>query len=283
MDAKGHIVVPGFVDIHVHITGGGGELGPASRTPEGKVQEMIEGGMTTVVGVLGTDCVSRSLENLAVKARALNDEGITAFMWTGAYRLPTPTLTGSVRRDICLIEPCIGAGECAISDHRGSQPDTNTIAQAAADCRVGGMLAGKAGVMYCHMGPGTGYLTPLWKVVRETEIPMQTFLPTHMERSEELIADGAKWCNEGGYIDLTCRTVKAQLALVKYLAEGVPMDHVMVSSDSYGSLPTYDEEGRLIRYAAAHTKAMLQFLWKMYFHHLWPLERILPHMTKTPA
>ncbi len=69
-----------------------------------------------------------------------------------------------MRRDIVLIEGCIGAGECAISDHRGSQADTRLIAETAAECRVGGMLAGKAGVMYCHMGPGPGLLEPLRKV-----------------------------------------------------------------------------------------------------------------------
>jgi len=283
VDASNCIITPGFVDCHVHITGGGGELGPASRTPEGKVQEMIEGGMTTVVGVLGTDCVSRSLENLCIKARALNDEGITAYMWTGAYRLPSPTITGSVRRDVCLIEQCIGVGECAISDHRGSQPNIDTIIETAMDARVGGMLAGKAGLMYCHMGEGQGLLGPLREVVARSEVPITTFLPTHMERSEKLIDDGAAWVKEGGYVDFTIRTIKAQLALKRFEALGVPLERVSVSSDSYGSLPTYDEKGKLTKYAAANTKALLTFLWKMYFEHQWPLEKILPLMTRNPA
>ena len=32
-DLKGHILTPGYMDIHVHITGGGGESGPATRVP----------------------------------------------------------------------------------------------------------------------------------------------------------------------------------------------------------------------------------------------------------
>jgi len=82
----------------VHITGGGGELGPASRTPEAKVNELIEGGLTTVVGVLGTDCISRSLENLVVKCRALNDEGVTAFMYTGLPEHHVHHLSSAVRK-----------------------------------------------------------------------------------------------------------------------------------------------------------------------------------------
>lgn len=60
VDARGGIVVPGLIDIHVHVTGGGGEMGPASRTPEATVGELLDAGITTIVGVLGTDCVSRS-------------------------------------------------------------------------------------------------------------------------------------------------------------------------------------------------------------------------------
>ena len=59
VDAAGGYVVPGLVDIHVHVTGGGGEMGPASRTPEGTLGEILDAGITTLVGVLGTDCVSR--------------------------------------------------------------------------------------------------------------------------------------------------------------------------------------------------------------------------------
>ncbi|EKX41719.1 hypothetical protein GUITHDRAFT_74499 [Guillardia theta CCMP2712] len=240
-------------------------------------------GLTTVVGVLGTDCVSRSLENLLTKCRGLNEDGITAYMWTGAYRIPAPNITGSVRRDICLLEQCIGVGECAISDHRGSQPSSERILDVASDCRVGGLLSGKAGVMYCHMGFGDGLLQPLWKAMKESDIPITTFLPTHMERSEALIEDGARWIRKGGYVDFTCRTVKARLALRKYHQEGLPMDHVMVSSDSYGSLPSFDDDGNLVRYTYGHPKAFLQFIWKMYFQEQWPLDRILPLVTKNPA
>lgn len=252
IDASNCIITPGFVDCHVHVTGGGGELGPASRTPESKVNEMIEGGMTTVVGVLGTDCISRSLENLVVKCRALNDEGITAFMWTGAYRLPAPTLMGSIRRDISLIEGCIGVGECAISDHRGSQPTREMVTEAAMECRVGGMLAGKAGIMYCHIGPGKGYLAPLWDCIKNTDVPITTFLPTHCERTEGLIDDSCKWLEAGGYVDITCRSINSQQAIKKFDAKGLDLSHVTVSSDSYGSLPSYDENGKLVGLLATH-------------------------------
>lgn len=66
-----------------------------------------------------------SLENLRVKAVALKDDGLTAYMWSGCYRVPSPTITGSLIRDMVLVDEVVGAGEIAISDHRGSWPSTD--------------------------------------------------------------------------------------------------------------------------------------------------------------
>ena len=103
-DARGMIVAPGLIDLHVHVTGGGGEQGPSSRVPEIALSELLLNGVTTCVGMLGTDGTSRSLENLLSKCKALNEEGMTCYMLTGAYQYPSPNLTGSVIRDIMLID-----------------------------------------------------------------------------------------------------------------------------------------------------------------------------------
>ena len=55
VDLGGHILTPGYMDIHVHITGGGGESGPATRVPEASLSVLVRNGITTVVGLLGTD------------------------------------------------------------------------------------------------------------------------------------------------------------------------------------------------------------------------------------
>jgi len=57
------------------ITGGGGEQGPVSRTPEIRLSELTLNGVTTVVSPLGTDGISRSLENLLFKCRAREHYG----------------------------------------------------------------------------------------------------------------------------------------------------------------------------------------------------------------
>ena len=52
IDASGRICVPGFIDIHQHITGGGGEGGFGSRVPELSIKDEIVNGVTTVLGLV---------------------------------------------------------------------------------------------------------------------------------------------------------------------------------------------------------------------------------------
>eukprot|EP00051_Salpingoeca_urceolata_P006844 m.90543 g.90543 ORF g.90543 m.90543 type:complete len:1273 (-) comp15010_c0_seq4:98-3916(-) len=284
VDATGCIVVPGFVDAHEHFAGGGGEAGPSSRTPEAKIEELVEGGVTTAIGVTGTDSIGRTLDTLLTKCRALAEDGISTYMWTGAYRLPLPTITGSVARDIMLVERVVGAGEVAVSDHRGSRPSVEDLIRLGSECRVGGMLGGKAGVVHVHVGDGPGRLEPLFKAVRESDVPAQTFYPTHISgRSLELIDDGARWISEGGYVDLTAASARTTQTLAKYFAMGVDLNHVTVSSDAYGSCPTYGPDRRLQAYSMHKPTALLTLFHKLFFELQWPPERILPLFTRTPA
>lgn len=143
IDARGKYVVPGFINSHVHICGGGGEGGFKTRTPEIQLTDITLAGVTTVVGVLGTDGTSRNMANLIAKANGLEEEGITTYIYTGSYQVPIRTVTGSIQDDIILIDKIIGVGEVALSNHRSSQPNMEDIAKIAAEARVGGILWGK--------------------------------------------------------------------------------------------------------------------------------------------
>ena len=137
-DLAGKKLVPGYIDLHVHITGGGGEQGPASRVPESQLSVFTTNGITTVVGLLGTDGITRSVENLVAKAKALNDEGITAYTLTSAYVYPPTTLTGSVEKDIMMVDPIIGV-KVAVSDHRSSNPTGKELIRLATAARRAGL------------------------------------------------------------------------------------------------------------------------------------------------
>ena len=255
VSGEGLLAVPGLVDGHVHIAGGGGEGGYASRTPELVLGDAIRGGVTTVVGCLGTDGVTRSLPVLLAKAYALEEEGLSTFILTGSYGVPLLTLTGSLERDLLLVEKVIGAGEVAISDHRSSQPTFEELARIAADAHRGGILSGKAGVLNVHLGNGPGGLSLLLRLVTETELPITQFLPTHVNRSAELFESGIAWAKRGGWVDLTTSNVPAFFAagsvkpsagLKRMLEAGVDPGRITFTSDGQGSLPDYDDEGRLL-------------------------------------
>jgi beta-aspartyl-dipeptidase (metallo-type) len=254
MDASRWLALPGFIDGHVHVTGGGGEGGYRTRTPELQLSDAIRGGVTTVVGCLGTDGVTRSAEALLAKVRALDEEGLTAFMWSGYYAVPVRTLTGSLERDLLLIDKVIGAGEIAISDHRSTQPTFDEFARIAAEARRGGILSGKAGLVNVHLGDGHRGLSLLRRIVNDTEIPLTQFLPTHINRNPHLFEEGIAWAKAGGLVDLTTSTVPAFLAdgevkcstgLRRMLDAGIAITQITFTSDGQGSLPNFDAAGKL--------------------------------------
>ena len=253
ISASGKIVAPGFVDLHVHLLGGGGEGGPRTRTPEITLSKITSAGVTTVVGCLGTDDVTRRPENLLAKAMQLDEEGITAYIYTGSYQFPPPTVTGSVRKDIALIPKVIGVGEIAVSDHRSSQPTFDELCRVAAEARVGGMIGGKAGLVHLHMGSGRRRLDPILRIVEETEIPIGQFLPTHLTRSQYLLEQSIQFAKMGGNLDLTVKgqdlkfPLTTAKALQMILEEGVPIEQISLSSDSNGSMPIFDKQGNVAK------------------------------------
>src|SRR5688572_25036817 len=153
-DLEGRRVIPGLIDSHVHLTGGGGEAGPETRVPPLALSRLTTGGVTTAVGVLGTDDTVRSPAELDTVARGLIKEGLSAWCYTGGYHFPPATVTGSVRGDIVLIDLIVGVGELAISDHRSSQPTLDELLRVAGDSHVAGLMAGKAGIVHLHVGSG---------------------------------------------------------------------------------------------------------------------------------
>lgn len=251
--AEGKIVVPGFIDLHVHLLGGGGEGGFWSRTPEITLSHIVRAGVTTVIGCLGTDDVTRRPETLLAKAMQLEEEGISAYIYTGSYQFPPPTITGSVRKDVALIPKVIGVGEIAISDHRSSQPSFEELSRVAAEARVGGMIGGKAGLVHLHVGRGSGMLEPLLRIVKQTDIPVGQFLPTHLNRTEALLEESLAFAATGGNIDFTVGAndlgigSDAGKAVMKALAREIPVDRITLSSDANGSLPIFDDAGNFVR------------------------------------
>lgn len=286
-DLEGKTVVPGYIDLHVHITGGGGEQGPASRVPESQLSVFFQNGITTVVGLLGTDGITRSLENLVAKARALTEEGMTAYTLTSAYGYPPTTITGSVEKDIVMIPPMIGV-KVAVSDHRSSNPNGEELIALATAARRAGLLSGTPGLVTIHMGSGKGRLDPIFYVLDHSDVPAKNLLPTHMLRTRALMEEGAELVRRGGYMDCTAGSDAAELEetsakLMELLAmEGVSADHVTLSSDAFGSQPRFDENGACIGLTYASPRYLHETIRSLVRRGM-PLEEALKLLTTTPA
>ncbi|MFJ7638969.1 beta-aspartyl-peptidase [Peribacillus sp. NPDC046944] len=254
IDANGRIIVPGFIDAHVHIIGGGGEGGFKTRTPEIQLTDATLAGITTLVGVIGTDGTTRTMPDLLAKARALEEEGISCFVQTGSYQVPVKTLMDKIEDDLILVDKIIGVGEIAIADHRSSQPTVAELAKLASQARNGGLLSGKAGIVNIHVGDSLDHVQVIEEVVRTTEIPITQFYPTHMNRNPHLFEAGIQFAKKGGYIDFTTSTiqkfldegeVKASTAIRRALDEGVDIRNITLTSDGQASLPEFDGNGNI--------------------------------------
>lgn len=290
IDAAGLKMIPGLIDAHVHIAGAGGEGGPASRTPEIQLSRLLEAGVTSVVGCLGTDGMTRSVESVLMKAKALRQEGVSAWIYTGAYQVPTPTILGDVGKDIAMIEEVIGTGEIALSDHRSSTPTTAELIKLTEHSRVGGMLGGKAGIVNIHMGDAQNPFQPLYDAVAQSELKLTQFLPTHCNRNHHIFEE-AKTYGKEGYIDITASSypffpqyeIKPSKAIVEFLKAGVPLEHITMSSDGCGSLPQFDEKGKLEQLEMGYPKSIFDELKDTVLEEGLELEKALAPITSNVA
>lgn len=281
LDAEGKYLVPGFLDQHVHITGGGGEGGFHTRTPEIQLSELIRSGITTVVGLLGTDGATRSMENLYAKAMALNEEGITAYLMTGAYCSPGPTVTGDPGRDILFCEKVLGA-KLALSDHRSSNITDKELIRLGSITRVAGMLSKKPGMVILHMGNGKRGLQPVFEALENSDLPVGIFRPTHIGRNKSLLEEAYTLLEMGGYIDFTCGTLKQGgpgNGIREAQKRGLDLSHITISSDGHGSWSRYDKAGNLLQMGVSGTEAMLWEFRHMVQQQDFSVEEALPFFT----
>lgn len=289
VDLGGRRVIPGLVDGHVHLTGGGGEAGPGTRVPPLALSRLTLGGVTTAVGVLGTDDLVRTTAELVTVARGLAAQGLTAYCHTGGYHVPPATATGSVRLDLVLIDLVLGVGELAISDHRSSQPTLDELLRVAADAHVGGLMSGKAGIVHLHVGDGPRGLEPIRHALERSELPAAVFNPTHVNRRRALLDEALALTDRGCTIDLTAFPVaegedgwSADEALLRYLDAARDPSRVTISSDGGGCLPVFDADGRIASMEVGSPSAMGETL-RTLLARGQPLERVLPAFTANPA
>ena len=289
IDLQGRRLLPGFIDGHAHLTGGGGESGFRSRVPPVPLGHFTTAGVSSVVGVLGTDDTTRDTRALLAQTRGLREEGLGAWCHTGGYHVPPVTLTGSVRDDIVYLDPVIGVGELAISDHRSSQPTRDELLRIASDAHVAGLITGKAGILHLHLGDGDRGLELVRQVLQHSEIPARVFNPTHINRRKALFEEALALAGDGCTVDITAFPVAededawpAAVALVRYLESAAPPGQVTISSDGGGCLPVFNEQGEMTAMDVGRP-AMLPSTLRILLSRDVPLAEILPAFTLNVA
>lgn len=293
-DCAGQALIPGLIDAHVHVSGGGGEGGFTSRVPPLTFSEISSAGVTSVIGVLGTDGTTRTMRELVARTYALREEGISAWCWTGNYELPVVTLTGSVRDDIVFVDPIIGVGELAISDHRSSQPTFTEFLRVASDVHVAGMLGGKAGVLHLHLGDGPRGLELVRRALSESELPARVFHPTHVNRNRALFTEAQalvrEFAKRAPSIDLTAFPaddvgdgLSAADAIARWKGAGMPLAQLTCSSDGGGCMPHFNAQGELAHYGVGQSSTLRATIRDAINIHGLTLAELLPLFTSNVA
>ncbi len=288
-DLDGARLIPGFIDAHAHITGGGGEAGPSTRVPPPPLSQFTRAGVTSVVGLLGTDDLTRNTQTLLTQVMGLREEGLSAWCYTGGYHLPATTLTESVRSDIVNLEPVIGVGEVALSDHRSSQPTRDEILRLASEAYVAGLMTGKAGIVHFHLGDGERRLSMIRDCLEQSEIPSRVFNPTHVNRNKALFEEACELTARGCTVDMTAYPAEfndagwsAEQAAARYFEKGFDPQKLTISSDGGGCLPKFDAQGEMLEMDFAKSSA-LAITFKAMLDMDLPMASILPLMTSNVA
>jgi len=267
IDASGCAVVPGLIDPHQHLLGGSGEGSLALQTPELFLREIVRAGVTSVVGTLGVDTTMKTIAGLLARVKALEEEGLSAWLWTGGYNVPPTTVMGSIREDMLFVDEVVGAGEIAISDERGLNQSSQELAKLVRDTHVGGLLSGKAGITHLHVGEEETRLEPLRTIITDFQVKPDCLYPTHVQRNAKLLREAIDLANAGAHVDMDVVNEDLAKWLDFYIENGGPLDRLTISSDTDSSTPDiYWEQ-----------------LCGLVVKHGYSLDFVLPLVTTNPA
>ena len=250
VEAEGRPLLPGLIDPHVHIMGASGAGGPLSRSTVQPLSELTCAGITTVVTPLGTDSLSRTIPNLLMQAETSTAEGVTAYVYTGGWCNPVPTLTGDAQTDVAFLPRVLGI-KVAIAEPMAPPMSVTELEHYAHAAVIGGRFANKQAVLHAHIGDRPEGLQPLWDAGKSSGLPLDRFMATHINRNPALLEMAIDFAKAGGNIDVTGQiqvergygqATPAADAILKLIDADTPLERITLSTDSGGSYIQQSEE-----------------------------------------
>ena len=259
-DLENNIVTPGFIDQHVHLIGAGGKRGFGSMTSELSAEDLLSVGSTSVVGLLGTDGVTRSPKSLYAKTKSLDDQGISAYMHTGYYGLDPVHIMKSIQEDLVFIDKVLGC-KIAISDIRSSFPTLQELLKKWREVYIGSMIGGKKGILHVHLGNAPSKLDLLFQMVNDHQVPIESISPTHVARTSDLFDSAIEFGKLGGRIDITTGASKftdPYKAVLMAIERKLPIDRMTFSTDGNAGLDLKDKNNHVVGTKPAPIRANLE-------------------------
>jgi len=253
IDLEGRLLSPGYVDGHVHFIGAAGDEGYSSKTPEIFMSHFMRGGVTTAVGCLGFGTGCESVEQLYVKAQTLRGEGLSTYIYTGSFKVPPPSITGSVVSDIAMLPWVVGV-KTAIADGCSWRPTADEFARIACSAWLAGLQSGKPGVVHVHIGRSKtdNPFDFLFEIAQKNDIPLGQFVPTHCNWSDDLVKGALEYVKKGGFADYSTildlargslTSIAAHKAVMTALDSGAAVDRLSLSTDGNVGMPIRDKDG----------------------------------------
>ncbi|MEV7231333.1 amidohydrolase family protein [Polymorphospora sp. NPDC051019] len=244
VDCAGLLVVPGVVDGHLHVLGGGGGSGYHTRIPELPADVIVEAGTTTCVGMPGVDPITRNPEALLARTYALPVTGPRARAMAGGFHWPPPTATGSVLRDLHLLPHLVGV-KIALYEHRATAPGPAELARLLRELEWAAGATGKGCLLHVHLGTGAGDPDLLPRALDESGADPRRLQVTHANYTTGTLALATRLGGLGCWVDVNplinpdriAGAVAPVDAVAALLAGGIPADRLTLSSDGNASVP----------------------------------------------
>lgn len=290
VDLTGKTVVPGLVDGHLHQIGGCGLQGYASRAPELWTGELALAGITTSVATPGMDTLTKNMESVLAKVYALESDGLSAYAFLGGGRRPYQTLTGSIRKDLFVIEKLVGV-KVFLGESAASRYTNDELIDLASELEWSARTTSKACLLHAHLGETEDPAVQLLFTIKNSSAAPERFQATHGNYTEHTMTASLELARAGCVVDLNplldpragvMAAIGVQEALPRLLQAGIDPAMLTMSTDGNANVPRLQPDGSRGPYVKN-----LGSLWAAIAELVndigMKLEDVLPLVTSNPA